>query len=167
MSETSEEKPSPHSIIIKALSELVRAGESPDTERWANVRRDVVCREVIKIRDANDAQRKELASLRSTVKEQAEQLHTVHSHVAEALELLGVDISVNGYIPDPWTLREQCKIAGDRLAALTAENDRLRERDQQWQENTFISLSQAEAVGADKARPRLRRTLERKEQDGR
>lgn len=67
MSETSEEKPSPHSIIIKALSELVRAGESPDTERWANVRRDVVCREVIKIRDANDAQRKELASLRSTV----------------------------------------------------------------------------------------------------
>lgn len=49
--------------------------------------------------------------------EASEQLQTVHRHVKESLGLLGVDVSAEGYIPDSWTLREQCKIAGDKLRA--------------------------------------------------
>ena len=36
------------------------------------------------------------------------QLKLLHEHVKEALVLLGVDVSLNGYIPDSWALREQC-----------------------------------------------------------
>jgi hypothetical protein len=41
-------------------------------------------------------------------------------HVKEALELLGVDVSVDGYVPDTWTLREQCAAAKERIAELDA-----------------------------------------------
>ena len=56
--------------------------------------------------------------------ERTEQLRTVHRHVKEALELLGVDVS--RYIPDSWTLREQCHMAKQQLATVTAERDELR-----------------------------------------
>lgn len=45
-------------------------------------------------------------------------------HVKEALELLGVDVSVDGYVPDTWTLREQCAAAQSRIAELEAANER-------------------------------------------
>jgi hypothetical protein len=58
----------------------------------------------------------ELAELR-------DQLQTVHRHVAEAIELLGVDTSVaTGRIPDSWTLREECHAAAKKLAELRAEH---------------------------------------------
>ena len=62
--------------------------------------------------------------------EAKEQLQTVHSHVAEALSLLGVDISVNGYIPDSWTLREQCHIAKGKLTAATSRAEALEKENQ-------------------------------------
>lgn len=64
--------------------------------------------------------RKQLAARDVELAEAKAQLQTVHNHVKEALELLGVDVSVDGYIPDSWTLREQC-------AKAKAEIERLRE----------------------------------------
>lgn len=49
-------------------------------------------------------------------------------HVKEALELLGVDVSADGYAPDTWTLREQCKRNAATLAAMTVERDELRRK---------------------------------------
>jgi hypothetical protein len=59
------------------------------------------------------------------INDQIEKLKTLHQHVKESLEFLGCDISVkNGYIPDSWTLREQCKIAGQKLRAATGGKPR-------------------------------------------
>lgn len=68
--------------------------------------------------------------------ETGNQLRLVHRHVKEALELLGVDVSVeNGYVPDSWTLREQCYIAKGKLDARAIEIDRLTAREQElWRE---------------------------------
>lgn len=38
-------------------------------------------------------------------------------HVKQALELLDVDVSVDGYVPDTWTLLDQCKATGRALRA--------------------------------------------------
>jgi hypothetical protein len=59
--------------------------------------------------------KRQVESLTAQLAERTEQLQTVHGHVKEALELLGVDVSTNGYIPDSWTLREQCHLAGRRI----------------------------------------------------
>ena len=48
---------------------------------------------------------------------------------------------------------------GTDLAAANSEVDRLRKRDQQWQEEAFISLAHCEAVGADKAAAVMRTLL--------
>lgn len=46
-----------------------------------------------------------------------------------------------------------------QLAAANSEVERLRKRDQQWQEEAFISLAHCEAVGADKAAAVMRTLL--------
>ena len=54
------------------------------------------------------------------------QLQTVHAHVKEALELLGVDVNVEtGRIPDSWTLREECHGAARKMGQQAAEIERL------------------------------------------
>ena len=49
----------------------------------------------------------------TNMEELNDQLQTVHAHVAEAIDLLG--LNKHGAIPDSWTLREQCHKAGQRL----------------------------------------------------
>ncbi len=68
---------------------------------------------IVDLSEANQNLRAELTAAQAEAQEAREKLNTVHTHVKESLELLGVDVSVNGYIPDSWTLREQCKLAAD------------------------------------------------------
>lgn len=65
--------------------------------------------------------KEEIEALQNKVEHFRSLWNTSCEHVAESLELLGVDTSVNGYPADTWTLREQCKIAGDKLRALHPE----------------------------------------------
>jgi hypothetical protein len=44
--------------------------------------------------------------------------HTSCEHVKEALELMGVDVTVAGFVPDTWTLREHCKMKADEIERL-------------------------------------------------
>jgi hypothetical protein len=44
--------------------------------------------------------------------------HTSCEHVKEALELMGVDVTVAGFVPDTWTLREQCHIKAGEIERL-------------------------------------------------
>jgi hypothetical protein len=53
---------------------------------------------------------------------------TACQHVKESLELLGVDVSVNGYVPDTWTLREQCRKSKQERDALEARVKELEDR---------------------------------------
>ncbi len=62
-----------------------------------------------------NSQAKEIERLRQQLAEKVEHINILNSHVAESLQLLGVETGVNGYIPDSWMLREQCKIAGDKI----------------------------------------------------
>ena len=70
-------------------------------------------------------ERQKNRQLTAQLAETNDQLQTVHGHVKEALELLGVDVS--GYVPDSWTLREQCDLARRRLAAAEEREKRLLE----------------------------------------
>ncbi len=55
-----------------------------------------------------------------------EHWRTCCQHVKEAIELLGVDVSAGtGYVPDTWTLREQCKLAKDTIDRQAKEIERL------------------------------------------
>lgn len=91
-----------------------------EDKRWLNQGAQI-------IREAIDA---ETAELKQQLATATEQLQAVHSHVAEALQLLGVDISVDGYMPDSWTLREQCHLAKQQLA----ERDR---QAQAWEQTAL------------------------------
>lgn len=68
-----------------------------------------------------------ITKLRLQLAETKGQLQAVHSHVAEALQLLGVDISVDGYVPDSWTLREQCHLAKQQLDERERQVETVRE----------------------------------------
>lgn len=86
---------------FRRRDELIAAGAP-----WLDVERN----------ERQAALTQQVAELTVELSETRDQLQTVHAHVKEALELLGVDVSVDGYIPDSWTLREQCHLAGNELA---------------------------------------------------
>ena len=98
----------------------------PNGSTWAangNVRfASRKCAEIERVRQYD-----QIAALTQRLEQATAYLNTVHAHVKEALELLGVDVSVAGYIPDSWTLREQCHLAGKRLTAAESREKRQRE----------------------------------------
>lgn len=62
----------------------------------------------------------QLAAMTVDREQYREWWETSCAHVKEALEFLGVDVGVDGYIADTWTLRLECKLAGDKLRKLEA-----------------------------------------------
>lgn len=80
-------------------------------------------REKVKLQGVMAKMRSDNQQLRQQLAETKDQLQTVHAHVAEALQLLGVDISVDGCIPDSWTLREQCHLSKVKLGLARAQLD--------------------------------------------
>ena len=108
--------------------------------------------------------RVDLATLRAQVAQltaERDALAKFKAYTHQPLDELGAPPEV----PESEHTKAGCRIGGRfdwvryQLAVANSEVERLRKRDQQWQEEAFISLAHCEAVGADKAAAVMRTLL--------